>query len=242
MPPPYILYLDNKEQQDRIPTLYGTIEALWSHLETVNEGYRRNFGNANNGKAWIVTDACAKGTQKVDKTAAYRILQKQGTINLYCECTSCGLFYTGSARREDVGRLVPKSHKIDKLVMRTKNVEQQFQRMLDHESTSTWEPHEVNPVQALAAAEERIFGFNLYHALQASSLGLEEIEEKAGFAPDTLLAMMSAIKPLRPTGAQIDKLARILKVKPEELWYDAVAVYLDATNSWDKYIKMEDTP
>ena len=238
----YILAYDKKEEPNSATSIYQAVEGLFGYLET----QVKQFGPMSKGDAVWISAVDEKGiTSPCSRNKAINLLQEMDEIQMFCESRNIGIFSEASAINITL-------HTANDLLRKAKNVELRNKKIIDatqqahnkigqllptfDDPTFDWHPVSTNPVQILWAAEERIFAYNLYQAVEQIDVSIELIEKEARLPSGTLSKMMHPTQPLRPKKQEIELLARILRVKPTDLWYDAVKTYLDANDLWDKYL------
>jgi len=238
----YILKYGNKEDPHPAETLFQAIEALYGYLST----QLRQYGAPLRGdKAWIAVMDEKGNVVPCNRNTATTTLQEFDRVMMFCESEHSGLFAEASAvgktsyKAECLLRKAKDTPQHRAIIKATREAEQTMGRNLPtvDDPALVWHPGSANPVQILWAAEERIFAYNLLEVIEKRGLKPDEVEQLAGFPPETLWKMMHPTNPLRPKKEEVNTLARILRVKPTELWYDAVKVYLDTGDLWDKYLK-----
>jgi len=254
----YVIFFDGKEQKDRPRSIKAAADSLIGYMDLILEAQSRTYRECGE-RFWLATMNAKGHLIRCTYIDVVEILKDYGEVTVFCQSSRYGSFHTGTVKEatqhhadvllgkanvllaEEDNPMHQTGPKANETIAKTKEAEADFRRLPSIDDPSMqWVEGDVNPVQILWAAEERIFAYNLYRAVEASPLDPDEIEDRAKLPKGTLYQMVNTIKPMRPTGTMIDSLARVLKVRPSELWYPAVKIYMDVTGSWTKLLKEVD--
>ncbi len=235
----YILFFDQQEVRPSVQCALAAVKACYGFLHNISSDYLERDPTEYERRAWCLTYH-PEHNREVRSNAheGQFILETHGRVTIYLESNLDGtLAVAGAASIHVLGDRTKQSQEdaVDELKTQLRHTKQTMHQHVEAikslprpENMPSWD-EEVNPKQILEAAEDRIFAHNLHHALlEEQERSISAIEREAGLIKNSLLAMLSSIRPMRPTQGIINALAKALDIEPYHLWYDAVGAYNEA--------------
>lgn len=237
----YVLFFDYKQQQRYATSKKQALESLWGWVDAMIRTYLDSPDSKSDEQVWVDSVEEDGDTKNCSKCHAEYLLATYDEVELLVVTKNNGIWATAAVvsvekhictRAHDIAN--NSKNALNKTTIeKTKVIEELVKRLPTHDERTFFAPHDVNAIQILQAAENRLFAYHLYNAIQAIGQPHSKIDEQCDFADGTLYRLISLVDPMRPTPEIIDKLARCLKVKPEHLWIDLVKDYLIKTGEWD---------
>lgn len=229
----FYLIFDEIRSIQTAKSIAQAINITFKYLGAVIQTYLDSEAESNESVRIVAFEGASK-PKSVTKAHVKHILTHKGMIELYLESSEKGVFHTACIVHQDL--YDTPEEKQSRMHREKIDTIKEFATHDHGDNYLNWTPSEVNPISILHAAEERIFSTQLFKYCQKAPLQLERIDKEAGFVEGTVERMLNAIEPLRPTKKMVDILAKILHVKPTDLWVDLVPYYLDKSGKWDEFV------
>jgi len=107
------------------------------------------------------------------------------------------------------------------IIIKKKNIKANPPRRTTRKITK----HEITVKEILNDAEIRVFACNVRSKLHNLRMSPESLDKQMDAVEGTSASLINPLMPSKPTKQQVQDIARILKVKPGELWQDIYSIY-----------------
>jgi hypothetical protein len=231
----YDLYFGDKLQPWKATSPQQAVDALYGYVEAILKEYLHSSAAPANEKTWImIYDPISATMRQGDKQLALTFLKTDHHCSIFGKTTSTGVYE--QARTEEHQYEKSSVPTIEQQHLATQQATSAVGRILTTDnpvSTGGWKPSDIHEVHILQAAEVRLFALSLRRVIQKLPVeGRAVVDRQCEFVEGTVSKMLHPVDPLRPTQKQIDRLARVLRVKPNNLWVDLVPYFWEHTDNW----------
>ena len=227
----------NKEKQHTADTIKRAVAACFGYLEAILRDYLDSPGSYHDEQAWIaIYDPIAETVRDCDRCLAEELLEADSQITLYVQTKRQGSYRCAQAKMYKKDTLVTQQQ-----ILATQQVTEFIKKILTTDETvNNWKPSDVHEIHVLRAAETRLFAIQLRKRIKnLPKECISALDRQCEFAEGTLAAMLHPTNPTRPTKKQIDKLARMLKMNPGDLWVDLLPFYMEQTGGFPAIVDRE---